>query len=69
MFACLHYVRIDPSNVFIIHIQSGSYKANLDYGMYDVSEQEHHNWIHVSNGYYLENFVDDMASFIIWDGT
>lgn len=38
VFACLHYVRIDPSNVFIIHIQSGSYKANLDYGMFDVSE-------------------------------
>ncbi|WVZ84976.1 hypothetical protein U9M48_031941, partial [Paspalum notatum var. saurae] len=61
-----HYVRIDPSNAFRLIIKTGSYKANLEYGTLEIEEQHHDHWIDSSRGYSMQDFIDDMATKIIW---
>ncbi|WVZ93804.1 hypothetical protein U9M48_039759 [Paspalum notatum var. saurae] len=57
---------IDPGNAFRFIIKSSSYKANLEYGMLDMQEQEHEHWIDITRGYSMQDLIDDMATKIIW---
>ncbi|KAJ1261025.1 hypothetical protein BS78_10G276500 [Paspalum vaginatum] len=58
--------RIDPGNAFRLVVNCGSYSANLDYGVLEMSDQEHDLWINCNNGYNLDKFTDDMATLMIW---
>jgi len=66
LFVLLVTVRIDPDNAFRIHVSVDKYTLVNDYGVVDLDAQEHDLWFDSSNVYTLNDFVDDMASKIIW---
>ncbi|CAN6329850.1 unnamed protein product, partial [Urochloa humidicola] len=57
---------IDPGNAFRIVVKVEKYKADAEYAMLDMAEQQHVVWVDLSTGYNLEKFVTDMKSKIIW---
>ncbi|CAL4963376.1 unnamed protein product [Urochloa decumbens] len=57
---------IDPGNVFRVVIKCEKYKANIDYGVVEMSEQVCDIWFDRCRVYSLDKFVDDMAREIIW---
>ncbi|CAO2043102.1 unnamed protein product [Urochloa humidicola] len=57
---------IDPGNAFRLVVKCEKYKANLEYGMLDMDEQEHVVWLDRCSGYNLDKFLTDMSSKIIW---
>ncbi|KAJ1265238.1 hypothetical protein BS78_08G063800, partial [Paspalum vaginatum] len=57
---------IDPGSGFRLVVNCGSYTASLDYGMLDISEQQHELWFDRCSQYDLDKFVDDMATLMIW---
>jgi hypothetical protein len=63
---CMVYARIDPGNAFRLVVNCGSYSANLDYGVVQMSDKKHELWINCNSGYNLDKFTDDMATLMIW---
>nr|TKV95538.1 hypothetical protein SEVIR_9G370200v2 [Setaria viridis] len=57
---------IDPGNAFRIVVKVEKYKANAEYGIVNMDEQQHVLWVDRCSGYNLDKFEVDMASKIYW---
>src|SRR5579859_3841343 len=58
--------RIDPGNAFRLVVKVSKWVADGEYGLVEMSEQEHDVWIDRSVHYSIAKFHDDMSAKIIW---
>ncbi|CAL4895118.1 unnamed protein product [Urochloa decumbens] len=57
---------IDPGNAFRLVVKVPKYVADGEYGLLEITDQEHELWVDTSQEYSVAKFNDDMASKIIW---
>ncbi|CAN6310102.1 unnamed protein product [Urochloa humidicola] len=57
---------IDPGNAFRLVVKVPKYVADGEYGLVEITDQEHELWLDSSQEYSLAKFRDDMATKIIW---
>jgi hypothetical protein len=50
-------------------VKVDKYKANAEYDLVDMDEQQHELWFDKTRGYNLDEFGIDMASKIYWGNT
>ena len=58
--------RIDLGNSFRIVVECAKFTANLEYGPLEMEDSRHDVWFDSRSVFNLSNFVEEMASNIIW---
>lgn len=62
----VHFVRIDPDNIFRLVVKVAKYVADREYGLVEMAGQEHNLWLDRTWQYTLDRFHDEMATQIFW---